>query len=197
MSSPQQRLPRDQRRDQLVGVARSVFATRGYRTTSMDMIAEAAGVSKPVLYQHFDSKQDLYLALIDSSAAHLDSRLAEALGSTTDPHEQIHATYRAYFDFVVSHREEFVIIFNSDVYEPKAEQKLRALRESSATRVVSALKNFARLSDDEAQLLCRALIGTAEVVVKQIDSQRGIDVDTAVELLTQMSWGGLRSFAER
>ncbi|MGO1290483.1 TetR/AcrR family transcriptional regulator [Brevibacterium linens] len=197
MSSPQQRLPRDQRRDQLVGVARSVFATRGYRTTSMDMIAEAAGVSKPVLYQHFDSKQDLYLALIDSSAAHLDSRLAEALGSTTDPHEQIHATYRAYFDFVVSHREEFVIIFNSDVYEPKAEQKLRALRESSATRVVSALKNFARVSDDEAQLLCRALIGTAEVVVKQIDSQRGIDVDTAVELLTQMSWGGLRSFAER
>lgn len=163
----------------------------------MDMIAEAAGVSKPVLYQHFDSKQDLYLALIDSSAAHLDSRLAEALGSTTDPLEQIHATYRAYFDFVVSHREEFVIIFNSDVYEPKAEQKLRALRESSATRVVSALKNFARLGDDEAQLLCRALIGTAEVVVKQIDSQRGIDVDTAVALLTQMSWGGLRSFAER
>ncbi|WP_228281793.1 MULTISPECIES: TetR/AcrR family transcriptional regulator [Brevibacterium] len=197
MSSPQQRLPRDQRRDQLVGVARSVFATRGYRTTSMDMIAEAAGVSKPVLYQHFDSKQDLYLALIDSSAALLDSRLAEALGSTTDPHEQVHATYRAYFDFVVSHREEFVIIFNSDVYEPKAEQKLRALRESSATRVVSALKNFARLSDDEAQLLCRALIGTAEVVVKQIDSHRGVDVDTAVELLTQMSWGGLRSFADR
>ena len=197
MSSPQQRLPRDQRRDQLVGVARSVFATRGYRPTSMDMIAEAAGVSKPVLYQHFDSKQDLYLALIDSSAALLDSRLAEALGSTTDPHEQIHATYRAYFDFVVSHREEFVIIFNSDVYEPKAEQKLRALRESSATRVVSALQNFARLTDDEAQLLCRALIGTAEVVVKQIDSQRGIDVDTAVELLTQMSWGGLRSFSER
>ncbi|SDS81418.1 DNA-binding transcriptional regulator, AcrR family [Brevibacterium siliguriense] len=197
MSSPQQRLPRDQRRDQLVGVARSVFATRGYRTTSMDMIAEAAGVSKPVLYQHFDSKQDLYLALIDSSAAHLDSRLAEALGSTTDPHEQVHATYRAYFDFVVSHREEFVIIFNSDVYEPKAEQRLRALRESSATRVVSALQNFARLTDDEAQLLCRALIGTAEVVVKQIDSQRGIDADTAVELLTQMSWGGLRSFADR
>ena len=163
----------------------------------MDMIAEAAGVSKPVLYQHSDSKQDLYLALIDSSAAHLDSRLAEALGSTNDPHEQVHATYRAYFDFVVSHREEFVIIFNSDVYEPKAEQKLRALRESSATRVVSALKNFARLSDDEAQLVCRALIGTAEVVVKQIDSQRGVDVDTAVNLLTQMSWGGLRSFADR
>ena len=149
----------------------------------MDMIAEAAGVSKPVLYQHFDSKQDLYLALIDSSAAHLDSRLAEALGSTTDPHEQVHATYRAYFDFVVSHREEFVIIFNSDVYEPKAEQKLRALRESSATRVVSALQSFARLTDDEARC-CAGAHRHRRVVVKQIDSQRGID-DTAVELLTR------------
>jgi AcrR family transcriptional regulator len=163
----------------------------------MDMIAEAAGVSKPVLYQHFDSKQDLYLALIDASAAHLDSALAEALGSTNDPHEQVQSTYRAYFDFAVSHREEFVIIFNSDVYEPKAEQRLRALRESSAARVVTALQNFARLSDDEARLLCRALIGTAEVVVKQIDSQHGVDVDSAVSLLTQMSWGGLKSFAER
>ncbi|UVI37605.1 TetR/AcrR family transcriptional regulator [Brevibacterium spongiae] len=197
MSSPQQRLPRDQRRNQLVAVARSVFATRGYRTTSMDMIAEAAGVSKPVLYQHFDSKQDLYLALIDSSAAHLDSRLAEALESTDDPEEQIRATYRAYFDFVVSHREEFVIIFNSDVYETKAEQRLRALRESAASRVVAALQNYARLSDDEARLLCRALIGTAEVVVKQLDSQHGVDVDSAVSLLTQMSWGGLKSFGER
>ena len=100
---------------------------------------------------------------------------------------------------MVSHREEFVIIFNSDVYEPKAEQKLRALRESSATRVVSALQSFARLTDDEAQLLCRALIGTAEVVVKQIDSQRGIDADTAVELginlshrLHVIAWGDKR-----
>jgi AcrR family transcriptional regulator len=163
----------------------------------MDMIAEAAGVSKPVLYQHFDSKQDLYLALIDASSAHLDSRLAEALGSTNDPHEQVRATYRAYFDFAVSHREEFAIIFNSDVYEPKADAKLRALRDSSAQRVVSALQQFARLNDDEARLLCRALIGTAEVIVKQIDSQKGVDVDQAVSLLTQMSWGGLQSFAER
>ncbi len=163
----------------------------------MDMIAEAAGVSKPVLYQHFDSKQDLYLALIDASASHLDSRLAEALELTKDPQEQVRATYRAYFDFVVSHREEFVIIFNSDVYEPKAEEKLRALRERSAARVVTALQHFARLGDDEARLLCRALIGTAEVVVRQIDSQRGVDVDSAVALLTQMSWGGLQSFAQR
>ena len=106
------RMPRRERRVQLLESALEVFVAQGYHAAAMDDIADRAGVSKPVLYQHFDSKQDLYLALIDSSAAHLDSRLAEALGSTNDPHEQVHATYRAYFDFVVSHREEFVIIFN-------------------------------------------------------------------------------------
>ncbi|MGO2035701.1 MAG: TetR/AcrR family transcriptional regulator [Brevibacterium sp.] len=197
MSSPQQRLPREQRRDQLVGVARSVFATRGYRTTSMDMIAESAGVSKPVLYQHFASKQDLYLALIDDSAAQLDSALASALESTTDPHEKVRATYRSYFDFVVSHREEFVILFNSDVYEPEAQQRIRNLRERSASRIVAALKDHAELADAEAALLCRTLIGTAEVVVKQLESAGDLDVEATVTLLTQMSWGGLQSFATK
>ncbi|MDN6123823.1 MAG: TetR/AcrR family transcriptional regulator [Brevibacterium sp.] len=178
-------------------MARTVFATRGYRTTSMDTIAEAAGVSKPVLYQHFASKQDLYLALIDDSAAHLGTTLDAAIGSTSDPHEKIRATYRSYFEFVVSHREEFVILFNSDVYEPEAQERIRNLRDRSASRVLTALKMFTDLDDIQARLLCRTLIGTAEVVVKQLESTTQIDVDSAVNLLTQMSWGGLQSFTTK
>ena len=160
----------------------------------MDMIAEAAGVSKPVLYQHFASKQDLYLALIDDSAEHFDAALESALGSTTDPHEKVRATYRSYFEFVVSHREEFVILFNSDVYEPEAQQRIRNLRQRSATRIVTALKNFTDLDDADADLLCRTLIGTAEVVVKQLDSSTQNNFEAHLNLLTQMSWGGLHSF---
>ncbi|RBP66307.1 TetR family transcriptional regulator [Brevibacterium sanguinis] len=178
-----------------MSVARSVFATRGYRTTSMDTIAEAAGVSKPVLYQHFTSKQELYLALIDASATHLTTSVQAALGSTTDPHERVRATYRAYFDFVISHREEFVILFNSDVYEPEAQERIRALREESASHIVDALQSFTDLNDAQARLLCRTLIGTAEVVIKQIESAKDVDIDATVDLLTQLSWGGLKSFA--
>lgn len=163
----------------------------------MDTIAEAAGVSKPVLYQHFASKQDLYLALIDDSAAHLDSALDAAIGSTNDPHEKVRATYRSYFEFVVSHGEEFVILFNSDVYEPEAQQRIRNLRERTASRVMSALKSYTDLDDIAARMLCRTLIGTAEVVVKQLETTPEIDVDTAVSLLTQMSWGGLQSFTTK
>ncbi len=163
----------------------------------MDVIAEAAGVSKPVLYQHFASKQELYLALIDASATHLNSSVQSALESTTDPHERVRATYRAYFDFVISHREEFAILFNSDVYEPEAQARIRALREQSASHIVDALQSFTDLNDSEARLLCRTLIGTAEVVIKQIESSNDVDIDATVNLLTQLSWGGLQSFATK
>ena len=59
------RLPADERRDQLLDVALEVFATAGFHGASMNEIAEAAGVTKPVLYQHFDSKNDLFAALLD------------------------------------------------------------------------------------------------------------------------------------
>ena len=78
------RLPRSARRAQLLGAAREVFVARGYHATAMDEIAEAAGVSKPVLYQHFPGKLDLYLALLDDGIGGLVAAVRSALQSTTD-----------------------------------------------------------------------------------------------------------------
>ena len=71
MGSRPTRLPRDQRRIQLLDAASEVFAAKGYHAAAMDDIADVAGVSKPVLYQHFPSKLDLYLALLDQSCDRL------------------------------------------------------------------------------------------------------------------------------
>ena len=75
-------MPKDQRRAQLLDAANAVFTSRGYHAAAMDDIAEVAGVSKPVLYQHFGSKLDLYLALLDRSCERLVEVVAEALAST-------------------------------------------------------------------------------------------------------------------
>ena len=72
------RLPADERRQQLLAVARELFARSGFHDTSMDDIAEAAGVTKPVLYQHFPSKRALYVELLDDTGRQLLDRLAEA-----------------------------------------------------------------------------------------------------------------------
>ena len=79
------RLPRSARRAQLLEAARSVFVERGYHAAGMDEIADRAGVSKPVLYQHFPGKMELYLALLDDANEQITAAVLAALeAATTD-----------------------------------------------------------------------------------------------------------------
>ena len=94
------RLPRSARRKQLLAAAQEVFVAQGYHAAAMDDIADRAGVSKPVLYQHFPGKLDLYLALLDQQCEALVDAVREALGSTTDNKLRVAATMSAYFEFV-------------------------------------------------------------------------------------------------
>ena len=94
------RLPRSARRAQLLVAAQEVFVAQGYHAAAMDDIAERAGVSKPVLYQHFPGKLDLYLALLDQHAEALVAAVRVALASTTDNKLRVAATIEAYFRFV-------------------------------------------------------------------------------------------------
>src|SRR6185295_15563585 len=83
------RLPRTERRAQLLAAAQEVFAANGYHAAAMDDIAERAGVSKPVLYQHFPGKLDLYIALLESHVDTLVSTVQQALASTTDNKQRV------------------------------------------------------------------------------------------------------------
>src|SRR5687767_1549876 len=94
------RLARPARRKQLLGAAHELFVAHGYHAAAMDDIAERAGVSKPVLYQHFPSKLELYCALLDQHADDLLAKVRRALDSTTDNKARVAASVAAYFDFV-------------------------------------------------------------------------------------------------
>src|SRR5690606_12379917 len=109
------RLPRSARRRQLLAAAQEVFVAQGYHAAAMDDIAERAGVSKPDLYQHFPSKLELYLALLDQHCEALAIRVREVLASTTDNRERVHAAMRAYFDLIDHESEAFRLVFESDL----------------------------------------------------------------------------------
>src|SRR5436305_10632504 len=94
------RMPRSARRKQLLAAAQQVFVANGYHAAAMDDIAERAGVSKPVLYQHFPGKLELYLALLDTQAEALSATVHEALAATDDNRERVHGVLTAYFRFV-------------------------------------------------------------------------------------------------
>src|SRR6476469_3777018 len=85
------RLPRDERRGQLLGAASEIFVDRGYHAAGMDEIAERAGVSKPVLYQHFSSKLELYLAVLAQHVENLVSVVALALRTKTNNRHSVRA----------------------------------------------------------------------------------------------------------
>ena len=98
MSQP--RLPAVQRRRQLLDVSLDVFAQRGFHAASMAEVAEAAGVTKPVLYQHFGSKRELYLELLDDVGQRLLEEVQKATAAAGGPRQQVAAGFAAYFRFV-------------------------------------------------------------------------------------------------
>ncbi|BAS17080.1 fatty acid metabolism regulator protein [Arthrobacter sp. Hiyo8] len=109
------RLPRDERRAQLLNAALEVFVANGFHGAAMDEIAETAHVSKPVLYQHFPSKRELYMALLDSHLATLTDQMLTALNSTSDNKERVQAVMRAYYRFIAGDDQAHRLVFESDL----------------------------------------------------------------------------------
>src|SRR5438445_405669 len=123
------RLPRHERRRQLLDAALEVFVSQGYHAAAMDDIAERAGVSKPVLYQHFPGKLELYLALLDESVGTLLETVGDALRSNLDPKQRVAATFGGYFEYVGGKGQAYRLVFESDLSnEPAVRERLEAVR---------------------------------------------------------------------
>lgn len=191
-----QRMPQAQRRDQLVSVATEVFSRSGYRTASMDAVAIAAGVSKPVLYQHFDSKQSLYLAVIDAANAVFDTVLTEALHSSDDNEERVSAAISAYFDFVTDHRAEFLIIARADSYEPGALKRASTSSDRAATWIAELIQRESAATAAEARLLARAVTSMAEAAALELAESGEVEADAASQLIGGVLWNGIGSLPD-
>ncbi|HEV2427122.1 MAG TPA: helix-turn-helix domain-containing protein, partial [Acidimicrobiales bacterium] len=99
------------RRERLLVVARRIFAERGYEATTMDEIARDAGFTKPILYQHFSSKADLYHEVVAQTAARLLESLTAAVEAVESPRTKIEVAFRVYFDLVVTETDAFRLLF--------------------------------------------------------------------------------------
>lgn len=190
------RLPRNARRVQLLGAAREVFVANGYHNAAMDDIADRAGVSKPVLYQHFPGKLDLYLALLDQSTEALIAAVAEALASTDDNKLRVTATTQAYFDFVSDEGGAFRLVFESDLTsEPMVRERVDQVTQACAELVSEVIAEDAGLSDEQSHLLAVGLIGQAQVSARYwVTTGQRIPKDEAVRLVSTLSWRGISKF---
>jgi AcrR family transcriptional regulator len=187
------RLPRHERRRQLLDAALEVFVARGYHAAAMDEIAERAGVSKPVLYQHFPSKLELYLALLDESVGGLVDTVRSALRSTSENKQRVGATFGAYFEFVGGHDEAYRLVFESDLSnEPAVRARLDRVQQECADLVSEVVKEDAGISDEEARLLSIAMVGMAQVSARYWLSSHGhITREAAEQMVARLAWRGI------
>ncbi len=196
------RLTAKQRRQQLYVIALELFAQRGYRATTMDDIAEAAGVTKPLLYQHFSSKRALYLELVDSIARDLLSAVREAVMRADGPRQQVELGFAAYFRLVVSREAEFRLLYGRDhADDMELGRALRAVEDAIAEAIDPLID--AGLEADHRRLLAYGIVGMAEGASRRFMEQRpegkgdpAVVEEEAQRLagrMADLAWAGLRS----
>lgn len=190
------RLPRLARRRQLLGAAQEVFVAQGYHAAAMDEIAERAGVSKPVLYQHFPGKLELYLALLDEHAEALVKTVRDALESTTDNKMRVQASMQAFYDFVAGDGEAYRLVFESDLRNvAPVRARVDRANQQCAEMIAQVIAEDTDAPSDEAHLLGMGLVGMAEVSARYWLSQhRAIPKDTAEKIIARLAWRGISGF---
>jgi len=187
------RLPRNARRAQLLDAALDVFVAQGFHAASMDDIADHAGISKPVLYQHFPSKLDLYLALLDAQVEDLVGRIRATLDATTDNRERVRGAITTYFDFVESKGAAYRLVFESDLRnEPTVRDRIETALDSCVEAIADTIAKDTGVGAAEARMLSVGLTGLAEVSARWwLASGDTVPKERAVELLVSLAWRGL------
>ncbi len=186
-------MPADQRRQQLFEVARERFAQQGFHATSMDEIAEAAGVTKPVLYQHFPSKRALYVELLEETGRQLLTTLAEATARAGTLRERVEVGFRAYFRFAIGNRSAFLFLLGTSLRsDPEFARIVEEILDAAAETIATLIEIPA--PDEQRQMLANAIVGMAESVGLHVlrDPGRVVDSDQLAQWISEFAWFGLR-----
>ena len=192
-------MPRRQRRVQLMAAALEVFVAQGYHAAAMDDIADRAGVSKPVLYQHFPGKLDLYLALLEASCDQIIDNCRAALDSTHDNKLRVAATVEAFYDYVASDTRAFRLVFESDLTsDAGVREQIDRVTEVCADLVAEVIAEDTKLPEEASRLLAVSLVGMAQVSarfwLRDDKINAGITRDQAVQLVSALAWRGIGGY---
>lgn len=193
------RLPRDERRAQLLAAALEVFTAAGYHSAPMDEIADRANVSKPVLYQHFPSKLDLYLAVLDIHIDSLVFDIQKAVASTTVNPDRVKATVESYFDFINSEGEAFRLLFESDMsLEPQVRERLNRMTYDCAAAFSAVISLDTGLSKEVSMMLAVGIIGNVQSAARHwLERDGKIDREMAMQLVSAQIWRGISNYPKQ
>ncbi|MDO5743879.1 MAG: TetR/AcrR family transcriptional regulator [Micrococcaceae bacterium] len=189
-------MPREARRRQLLNAAHQVFVAHGFHGASMDEIAEVAEVSKPVLYQHFPGKRELYIALLDAHMEEFSDLLQRAINSTSDNKLRVGATIRTYYEYIARDSQAFRLIFESDLLnDTEIGGRIEAFNAKFARSIADVVAEDTKLPPAQALLMGRAMAGMAQVSARYwVDMADEVSMEEAGDLVSRLAWRGIGRF---
>ncbi len=181
------------RRTQIMVAGLEVFTEKGFHLASMDDIAKQAGVSKPILYQHFSSKQDFYLGVLDERVDVIVQQISDAINGAVGNRNRLEAAIACYFKLVDDADHGFRLIFESDF---TMNHEVRARVEdvvAQVSRVVgNEVANQTGKSLGEANILAGGLCGMAQAAAwRWLRLGRPIAMEVAIRQTLDLAWNGL------
>ncbi|MFD4431557.1 TetR/AcrR family transcriptional regulator [Nocardia sp. NPDC058497] len=189
---------RAHRRRAVVAAARDVFVASGYHGARMEEISARAGISKPVLYDHFANKLDLYLAVLQQYLDRMVAGVRVAVAADTTPLSRVRGAVSVYFDFVDEDPGGHVLVFESPVHsEPSIEWRVRSAMRACADLVAAEIRADG-VAAAPADMYAWSLVGTSHLAARHwLDAGRPISKQDAVEVTAALCWNGLSGCSRR
>jgi AcrR family transcriptional regulator len=202
-AAPARRLAAPERRNAILTAAMEVFAGRGYHGASIDGIAQAAGISKALIYEHFASKRDLHGSLLEAHTAELFDRLAASAALGGEPEPRLRRGLDTFFAFVEEHREAWRMLFRDAIDPDVADQMQRV--QGQATALIAALmaaEPGVTPSEDPAdqrlvEMLAQQLSGAMQALANWWFDHQDVPRAQLVEAAVEFAWEGLERARER
>jgi AcrR family transcriptional regulator len=196
---PQQRRRRMSRADrerQMLDVAEAVFGERGYQGTSMEEIAERCGVSKPMLYEYFGSKDGLFIACLDRSKAELLDRTQQVMAAASTPRDILWRSMVAYLEFVDAHDKSFAMLLGkSTAGSQETADAVEGIRRQQGTLISAALAEFApRMGEPAIAAYTEIIIGASERLAQWRARNPQVRIEDAARHMTDFCWKGLSPY---
>jgi AcrR family transcriptional regulator len=192
------RLPAPERRRQLLDVAMAQFAAEGYHDTSMNDVAEAAGVTKPVLYQHFASKRELFLELLREVGGRMRDAIGKATADAEGPRQQVEAGFAAYFRWVEANRGGFGVLFAGETRRDREFANELLSVESQIANGIAEQIVVDGLSPERRMLLAYAIVGISETTCRHwLAHELDMSPEELAAQVADLAWAGLRGLRPR
>ncbi|EHN12736.1 Transcriptional regulator TetR family [Patulibacter medicamentivorans] len=198
-AGPRRRLTKQARRALILKAAEAVFGEVGYHGATMELVAVRSGVTRSLLYEHFSSLDDLYVACVHAARAELHSRFVDAsIFNQGHPRDQLRAGIEAYFRFVQEHGPSWDVLSGTGSLPAGPAGELAAELRFRAADQIAALaeKVVPDLDPDEVRAYAHIVSGGGEQLARWWRRNPGVPLDDVVERLMTVVWDGLSGFVD-